>query len=246
MQWYEALILGIVQGLTEFLPISSSGHLVLASYVLKIENSLGFDVAVHVGTLFSVLVFYRKKIASLFVPPFDTIKKLIVATLPAAFAMLFFKNAIEKTFTIAFLPIGFLVSAIILFATDFLSGEKPFSYKSAISAGLFQSLALFSGISRSGSTIFGSRLFRVKKDAAVDFSFFMSVPVIAGSGVAMLFDKTLSLEPLPCVIGGATSFIFGLLAIKLTLFAVKKARLKFFAAYLFALAVCITIYNLTR
>lgn len=243
MEWYNALILGIIQGLTEFLPISSSGHLVVASHFMNVENTLGFDVAVHVGTLFSVLIYYRKRLLSFFKPPFDAIKRLIVATIPAALVMLLFRNEIEKTFSVSFVPIGFMVSAILLFVLDYLRGDKEPTYKSSLVAGLFQAFAVLPGISRSGSTIFGSRLLGVERTEAVDFSFLMSIPVIFGSGVVALFDQSVQIEVTSCSIGLITSFAFGLLAIKLTVAAVKKAKTKFFALYLALLSIGLTVYN---
>ncbi len=244
MEWYQALFLGIVQGLTEFLPISSSGHLVLFSNILNVESSISFDVAVHIGTLFAVLVFYRKKLFALIKSPVTFMKHIILASLPAAFSALFFKTEIEKLFNMRFLPIGFMLSAVMLYLSDKLSGEKSVDNKSALSAGLFQAIALLPGVSRSGSTIFGARLLNAKKEESVDFSFLMSIPVIVGGGLLTVFDSAYAFEPISFSIGAASAFIFGLISIKLTVTAVKKSKMKYFAIYLAILSVAITVYNI--
>lgn len=245
MEWYEALFLGIIQGLTEFLPISSSGHLVLFSHIFGVENTVGFDVAVHVGTLFSVLVFYRKKLIEYLKSPWDILKKLILATIPAAFVMLLFGSDIERLFSVKFLPVSFFISAIILFITDRLKGEKQLSFAAVVSSGAFQALAVLPGVTRSGSTIFGARLLGTKREEAVDFSFLMSIPVIAGSAAVMLLKGDTAIEPYSFCIGGVAAFLFGLLSIKLTVQAVKKAKMSFFALYLAILSVALTVYNLS-
>lgn len=244
MEWYEALILGIVQGLTEFLPVSSSGHLVLMSHFLGTKSSIGFDVAVHVGTLFSVLVFYRKKLLMMLKKPFEIVWKLVIASIPAAIVMLLFKKQIESLFTVKFLPVGFLLSSIFLYFIDKTKGEKELDNKASCVSGLFQALAVLPGVSRSGSTIFGSRLVGVKKEAAVDFSFIMSIPIIAGSGLIMLLDDSFDVLPMTFSIGAITAFVFGLISIKLTTAAVKTAKMKGFSVYLFLLSISLTIYNL--
>lgn len=170
MEIWQALVLGLVQGLGEFLPVSSSGHLVLAREIMGISGDyMLFDIMVHVGTLFAVLVAFYKDIIALFKPPFKTIGLLLLASVPAAVVGLLLNDTIADFFSDAkYIGFFFLFTAVLMLATEWLAVKRPYAerelplrvapsvgIKAALIMGGMQAVALFPGISRSGSTIFG-------------------------------------------------------------------------------------------
>lgn len=238
------IILGLVQGLTEFLPVSSSGHLTLFAEIFGIkENNLFITVALHFGTLLSVVVYYFKDLINLFKKGNrKTIWFLVLATLPAGFVMLFINEFIETMFSSSkFVSFGFLLTAIFLFLTDYIGkrikNPKPFTWKSSLVMGLSQAMAVFPGISRSGSTISGGILLaNGDKKQVADFSFLMSIPIILGSTLfeVVKVDFT-SINLLAIFLGVMVSFITGLVAIKFMLKLIKKCNFKWFSLYLLIL-----------
>jgi undecaprenyl-diphosphatase len=207
----NAIILGIVQGLTEFLPVSSSGHLVLLQRIFKIqEPSLFFDTMLHAGTLIAVLTVLWKDILDILKKPVQKLTGfLIIATIPAVIAALVFKDAIEDIFTSGkYLGVCFLVTAALLVTAELISGrtkkEKPsqesgdippqdvssqdktsaeMNWLHALFIGVMQAFAIPPGISRSGATIGGSLFCKLDRDFAARFSFLMSIPAILGAVV---------------------------------------------------------------
>ena len=249
MKFWEAIILGLVQGLAEFLPISSSGHLVLVRELLGIQGEyLLFDVMVHVGTLFAIFIVFFKDILALFKPPFKTIGLIALASIPAVIVGLFLDDQIESLFSSGkYLCFFFLFTAVIMLLTEFLAKRttesKPLGVKTAIAMGLMQGVAVFPGISRSGSTIFGGTVAKGDRAEIAKFSFFMSVPVILGSAVLQIFKADFAvIEWGNILIGMATSFISGLLAIKLMMKVIQKANYKWFALYLLVISILSFIF----
>ncbi len=249
MRFWQAIILGLVQGLAEFLPISSSGHLVLVRELLGIEGEyLLFDVMVHVGTLFAIFVVFFKDILALFKPPFKTIGLIALASIPAVLVGLLLDDYIENLFSSGkYLCFFFLFTAVLMLVTELLAKRtnetKPLGLKTAIAMGLMQGIAVFPGISRSGSTIFGGTVAKGERTEVAKLSFFMSVPVILGSAALQLFKADFAVIDWTCVlIGMATSFISGLLAIKLMLKVIAKANYKWFALYLFVISILSFIF----
>jgi len=204
MNTLEALILGIVQGITEFLPVSSSGHLVLLQKIFGInEPALVFDTAVHGGTLIAVLVVLRQDIWNILRRIFQPLTLyIIIATIPAVIAALLFKDRIEAAFTSgAFLGFAFLATSALLFFSEKLHrfSQKPGGYPARLEAatpgkfqdemkwidalviGLFQAVAIIPGISRSGATISAGLYRRLNRDFAARFSFLLSIPTILGA-----------------------------------------------------------------
>lgn len=246
MNIFEAIILGILQGLTEFLPISSSGHLVLLSKIFKIENSfVFFSVLLHIATLFAVLIYYRKQILQIIKKPFSHLTyKLFFATLPAILVAILFSNYIESMFDGSLLPFCFVFTGVLLIVAQIFSKQqkqhKKLNYKGAFFMGFMQAIALVPGISRSGSTISGGLIGGYNKQESADFSFLMSVPIILASFVyelAKLFKTgTTSIFILPTIIGFVFAFFTGLFSIYLMLKAIKKVKLHYFSFYLFLLA----------
>lgn len=258
MNLIQAIILGIVQGATEFLPVSSSGHLVLAPWWLGWGevNSLTFTVAAHLGTLCAVLVYFRQdwlailrgglallRTRSLADPYGRLFLYLIIGSIPAGLAGLLFAAALEQAFANAAAAAAFLlVTAALLILSERWAARRPatraldtFRWADALFVGLAQMLALLPGISRSGSTI-AAGLFRgVSRTDAARFSFLLSTPAILGAGllaaVDLLAAQTTGGELLLLVAGFVSAGLVGYLAIAFLLAHLRQHRLYLFAAY---------------
>lgn len=253
----KAIILGIVQGLTEFLPISSSGHLVLFSHLLQFkESSVAFDVFLHFGTLLSIFVLFWKEIKLMIIAPFYALKGtateehkyylrwdwyVILATIPAGIVGLLFEEQISVIFS------SIIYALIFLFITGLFMSAIPYLKKKqeeitagrSFLMGLAQAFAILPGISRSGSTIFTGILSGGEQEKVARFSFIMSVPAVAGA-VILEFKKLLVMPPssseiINMTLGALAAFIFGCLAIVWLLDFVKKGKLQWFGYY------CLTI-----
>lgn len=241
------IFIGFIQGLTEFLPISSSGHIVLFGSMFNLDNLLLISVVAHIGTLFAVIFCYRKRLYNLIRHPFNkTNLNLIIATIPTVILVLLFNTFFESSFSTKTLIWGFLISAVLLFIADFKKDSmKPITKRSALYMGLAQGLALLPGISRSGSTLVCGLLVGVEKNEALDFSFLMSIPIIIASAVYesfKLFSAQITINWLGIFVVMITSFIFGILSIKIMLKLVKKNKLYFFSIYLIILSLIILIF----
>lgn len=249
MNIWEAILLGLVQGLTEFLPVSSSGHLVFFQNILGVQGDLlFFDVMLHIGTLVAVFVVFFKDILELFKPPFKTMGLLILATLPAGIVMLLLSDKIETLFEGQFLWIGFLITAVMLLITEYVgkkySKDRPLGWQVSLIMGAAQAVAVVPGISRSGATISGGVYAGAKRETVAKFSFLMSIPVILGSGlVEVIKVQDWNAIPISCVIAGmVAAAVSGFLAIKLMLKLIQKCNYKWFSLYLTALAL-LTLLN---
>ena len=255
MNIFEAIFLGIVQGLTEFLPVSSSGHLVLFQQIFGVEcDVMMFDILLHVGTLFAVVIVLWSEIVKILRKPFQKLTgMLVVATIPAVLVTLLFEDFITAAFEGALLGFGFLLTSVVLVLSEFLSArakEKQaanMTYPRAIGVGCMQALAIMPGLSRSGSTIAGSLMTGVSREEAANFSFLMSIPIILGSvvfeGYGMLkdgiaFDSSLIL---PSVVGTLFAAASGFFAVKFMLNLIKKHRLFGFAIYTAALGTLVLV-----
>ena len=241
------ILIGIIQGLTEFLPISSSGHIVLFGSLFELDNLLLLSVVAHIGTLFAVLYCYRKRIFELIKHPINkTNLHLIIATVPTIIMVLLFNTFLEENFSARTLVWGFLASAVLLLIADLIKhGNKPITKKSALYMGIGQGLALLPGISRSGTTLVVGLFSKVDKQEALDFSFLMSIPVIVASGIYetfKLFSCQITVNWLGIFIVMITSFIFGIISIKLMLKIVKTNNLYFFSIYLIILSLIVLIF----
>ena len=193
MTVWQAAILGLVQGLTEFLPVSSSGHLVIFQTAFKLEEApIVFDTIVHLGTLIAVLVFFRKKLLKL---NKKQISLIAVGTVPAVIAGLIIEPFLEALFTSLVLTAGGLIfTGCILLTTKNLTQQKQeLTIRQAIVIGVFQALAIIPGISRSGSTVCSALHLGIKRESAFFFSFLLAIPAILGAQVLQLKDlNTLS------------------------------------------------------
>lgn len=249
MDHIQAFLLGLLQGLTEFLPVSSSGHLALGSHFLGIEeeNNLLFTVAVHGATVLSTIVVFRKDIWDLLKALFSFkwneetqyIAKLIVSMVPIGLAGVFFKEDIESLFdgNIVFVGGMLLLTAVVLSFTFFFKNKnnKEVGFKDAIIIGIAQACAVVPGISRSGSTIATGLLLGDKKESVAKFSFLMVLAPIIGANLLEVVGGDLtassSVSVSVLITGFVTAFVSGLLACKWMINIVKKGKLIYFAIY---------------
>ena len=243
---FQLLILGIIQGLTEFLPVSSSGHLVLLSNLFGIEDSLFVSILLHLATLLSIVVVLRKEVWELIRHPFsEKTMKLVVATIPTCVLVLILMPIVNMSFGGAFLPICFLISAILLFVTSKKTKsvvQGTFTFKHAFIMGIAQGLAVFPGVSRSGTTICAGLLAGGDKEEAAKFSFLMSIPIIILSMLMEIFKivfkgETVSVDILGGALGFVAAFLVGVLAIKFMIKLTAKANFKSFSFYLLIISI---------
>jgi undecaprenyl-diphosphatase len=246
MQYLDALILGIVQGLTEFLPVSSSGHLLLLEKLGVGEPSLLFNVLLHAGSLLAVVIFFFKPIKELFLHPFQkTTLYIVLATLPTVALALLFKYVFPAVLDGTFLGASFMLTAFLLFLSKLFERNKnelcPIDAKISLVAGVVQGIAVLPGISRSGATISALTLCGAEKKQAFEFSFLLSIPIIVGSAILEGADAAAhgaqSFNWAAAAIGMAAAFISGLIALKLFANLIKKHSLIPFAIYTFTLSV---------
>lgn len=250
MAFFSLVILGLVQGLTEFLPVSSSGHLVLLSRVFGIEDSLFVSIILHVATLLSVLTVLRSELWALVRHPFSPYsRKVIYATIPTCFIVLILYPFITDVFEGAILPICFLLTAILLLFTDFFAKKnslKPLSNKHALIMGALQGLATLPGISRSGSTIAAGVLSGGNREEVAKFSFIMSIPIIILSLILEIYklstsQTAINVNVLGLIVGFICAYIVGVVSIKFMIKLTQKLNFKYFAIYLVLIAIVAAI-----
>ncbi len=248
MTVWEAIILGIVQGLTEFLPVSSSGHLILTGRFLGVgQTSVGFELICHLGTLAAVCLCMRRDVWPLLRHPLSRpVRLLAVASIPTAVIAgcisVFFRDALEGSL----LLYGFLVTGILLLCcslADRHAQQKPLLYRHAAMIGAAQGIAALPGLSRSGATIATATLLGYDREQAARFSFLLSIPVIIGSSVIELAMHGVGygIGATALVAAFIASFVSGLLAVSFMLKLLKKHSLDGFAVYLFVLSVFLLI-----
>ena len=263
MTWFEALILGIVQGLTEFLPVSSSGHLELGKEIfqanLGASDSLTFSVIVHGGTALSTIVVFRKDILDIFKGLFQFkwntqtrfVMLILISMIPAAVVGLIFEDQIEQLFSGQILLVGamLIITSLLLFladkATNTHKAVKPFE---AFVIGIAQAIAILPGISRSGATIATAVLLGVSRKRAARFSFLMVLPLIIGKMILDLRKiyetggADIEISALALVVGFIAAFISGLFAVSWMIRLVKNAKLRYFSYYCFVVGTASIIY----
>ena len=248
MNFLEALILGIIQGLTEFLPVSSSGHIELAKGILKTdieEGSMLMTVVLHFATALSTVVIFRKDIAEIISglfqfknnEAFQFSLKIVISMIPAAIVGIVFNDVIEDFFDGNFLLVGLMLivtAALLFFADKAKNTNKDVSIVSSIIIGISQAIAILPGISRSGATISTSVLLGIDRTKAARFSFLMVVPLIFGKMAKdVLSDEftTTSIESMPLIVGFVSAFFTGLLACQWMIKLVKQSKLTYFAIF---------------
>lgn len=257
MSVWIALILGLIQGLTEFLPISSSGHLTLAEGILGItEGNQFFNILLHLATLMSVFVVFHKEIADILKHPFGKkTRLLVVAMIPTCIIAVVIKLFASELFELTFLGFGFLISATLLLVSHTATKKQlspvednleNISYKQALIVGASQGFTVLSGITRSGTTICTGMLVGLSRSNALKFSFLLSIPVIIASMVLELASCGFSAPPigfLPCFVGSIVAFISSLLSIKFMMNLAKKGKWIWFSVYLFILSFGVLIFT---
>jgi undecaprenyl-diphosphatase len=259
---FEILLLAVVQGLTEFLPVSSSGHLVLLQqWFGGHEGDLFLDVVLHAGTLGSVLIVYHRELLRLLRldrPARGYVLALAVGTVPAVIVGLTLKDVVEVAFhSPLYVGIGLLITGVVLLSTrqvrpaQDVAGPwepRPIALRKAFLIGCAQAIAICPGISRSGSTIAASLWLKVARAEAARFSFLLSVPAIAGALVLHLVqdDLTTRTSALGLILGALVALVVGLVAIRLTALAVVKRHFWKFAFYVLPLGVIVLIVVGTR
>ena len=271
MEWWQAILLGIVQGLTEFLPVSSSGHLMLFRELLGVdaEGFLDFTVSVHFATVLSTLVVFWSCIWSLLKGLFkfkyndetDYICKLLVSMIPVAIVGFFFKDAVEALFAdnLHTVAICLLITALLLFCSDVFGKKREctipaqqhrngISFLQAFVVGIGQACAVAPGLSRSGTTISTGLLAGVKREEMAKFSFLMVLVPIVGEQCLTILESVTSeatlssgIGLLPLLLGALSAFLAGLFACKAMIALVKKARLSWFALYCMIVAILIFV-----
>lgn len=260
-----ALVYGFIQGVTEFLPVSSSGHLALLPYFFELKDpGVIFDLIMHLGTAFAVILYFRTEVLRLINETFLLVLKrdfkntvfvqnFLVATFFSFLLILMIKNvALNYGRTSLFIGINFIVFGIIMYLSDRIPSKgidltKQSNLKKAIIVGLSQSLAVFPGVSRSGITLTSSRFLGMGRVEAGRFSFLLSLPVILGSIVFKIPDilsgQATSASPLFISVGIISSFIFGILTIHFFLKLIGKIGLVYFSVYRLILgAILILLY----
>lgn len=249
MTVFQAIVLGLVQGLTEFLPVSSSGHLVIAQTILGFSTPpILFDVLVHVATLVAVVIYFRKRLLGL------TKQQIFlagVATIPAVIAGLVIEKQLEELFSSLWVvAIGLLFTSGLLLTTLKAGPQKrqvsELSWFQAVIIGLFQALAITPGVSRSGSTVAGGYLLHLKKEDAFFFSFLLAIPAISGAALLQLKDVVSfqQIASFPYLLGFVVASLSGLAALRILDLLIKKAKLHYFAVYCMIVAVSIILFQL--
>ena len=243
MTFYQSVISGIVQGLTEFLPISSSGHLVILHSLFRIDKpQLDFDIVLHLGTLAAVIYYFRRDIAKLLTKDRRTAFFIVIGTLPAAVVGILARESIDRLFVMPKLVSAMLIltglwlglASAIKFYYKKTGYRKPLGLWNALLIGLAQAAAIMPGVSRSGSTIATGISLGLEAEEAFRFSFLLSIPAVAGAALLKL-PKALGAvswsRGANFLIGGFTAAIVGLLALKLLSSIIKADRLYVFSIY---------------
>ncbi|MDR2466329.1 MAG: undecaprenyl-diphosphate phosphatase [Prevotellaceae bacterium] len=262
MSWLESLLLGIVQGLTEFLPVSSSGHLLMAKEFLGIDSAGGvaFEVLVHAATVLSTLTVFRRDVAELVAGVFkfrynketDYVLKIAVSMIPVLIVGLFFKDEVEALFGEGPALVGsmLLLTATLLLFSHFAKGEgKPVGYGTAFIVGIAQACAVLPGLSRSGSTISAGLLSGIDRSEIARFSFLMVLVPILGEAFLELaggeFSPSASGISLPAMTAGFVgAYLSGLFACKLMIRLVVRIKLYWFSVYCAAAGTATIVYSM--
>ena len=261
MSALETLILGIVQGLTEFLPVSSSGHLELVKAIFgsdyEQQQGLLVTITLHAATAFSTIFVFRKDIVTILS---DLLRfkrgeslnfslKIILSMIPAVIIGLFFEDFIASLFVgkIALVAVMLMITALLLFLADRVNeNNKELNYSNTFYIGVIQAIAILPGISRSGATIALAVLLKIDRNKAARFSFLMVIPLILGSMAKSVMDGDLSQDStalLPLLVGFVSAFITGVFACRWMVALVKKSQLKYFSFYCFALGALAILFS---
>ncbi len=262
MNIFDSIILGIIQGLTEFLPISSSGHLIIARDIFNwhSKSDLSFDAVLQLATVLAIMVYFWRDIFNLIKTFFNLIFKknteeknkilmfsIIVGTLPAIITGIFLEKYMETIFrnTLIVATVLLIGSLVMYFAEKTSTQDKNLSISKGLYIGLFQCLALIPGFSRSGATISGGLFLGLNREESAKFSFLLSIPIILGSGLKKLIDILSNggvlTDKINLLAGSLAAFIVGILVIKFLMKFLKKHTLNTFIIYRIIIALVIFI-----
>jgi len=261
-EFVEALLLGVVQGVTEFLPVSSSGHLVIAGELIRrysgrsidADGNLQLNIAVHLGTLFSIVVVYQRDLRQL-LRHRRLCTFIVLATIPVVVAALLFEDVIKENLqTPLSVGMALLVTAGLLFRADGAPGGagtmehiRPLQVGVV---GVLQAMALVPGISRSGSTISGGMLSGMKPEEAARFSFLLAIPAIAGAVVYLSWEMVRgeggSNPPSMLLVGALTAFVVGWLSLRWLIHVIRRRQLRWFAWYCLIVAAVTIVWQLAE
>jgi undecaprenyl-diphosphatase len=262
MDILKSLLLGIVQGLTEFLPVSSSGHLEIFKVFLDFSydstNSLFFTLILHLATALSAIIFFWKDVKEIIMSLISFKKDentffalyILVSMIPAGLAGYFFESEINYLFNGDLILVGLMLilTSIILYLSDcFNNSSKKLNFKSSLLIGLTQALAILPGISRSGATIGTSIFLGLNRDIAAKFSFLMVVPIIFGSSLKIIFDNEIEFNNNNIsnyLVGFTSALISGYYACKWMIIFVKKSKLIYFSIYCLLIGIFSIIYSI--
>ena len=267
MNWLQALILGLVQGLTEFLPVSSSGHLAIGREILGVEaaQDLVFEITVHVATVLATIIVFRKQIWKLLCGLFkfkyndetDYILKICVSMIPVFIVGMFFKDRVESLFSsLLVVGLALVVTAMLLLFSDIYGGRgkvagrqyrNGIGWWQALVIGIGQAFAVIPGLSRSGTTISTGLLCGVKRSDVAQFSFLMVLVPILGEAFLDLVGGDVASSSVgagPLLVGFLAAFVSGLFACKVMIALVKKARLRWFALYCAIVGLAVIIFTM--
>ncbi|MFZ7132113.1 MAG: undecaprenyl-diphosphate phosphatase [Eubacteriales bacterium] len=273
MNTITSIIMGIVQGLTEFLPVSSSGHLVILQHFFQVnEGNLAYSILLHLGTLIAVFIAFWNSIKNMIIEFFHMLKDLfstgslkiytnkyrqyimhiIIASIPVGIIGVLFDDVFETIFSkIEVVAFTLILTGILLIVGERIGKKnrkniENMSLANVLTVGLFQTMAIMPGISRSGSTIVGGLFSGLKKEEATEFSFLVSLPAVLGAVILKSKDimelESLGMSPITLISGFLASVIFGVFAIKLLVTLVKKGKLHYFSYYCWTVAVLLLIY----
>lgn len=273
MEWFHAVVLGLIQGLTEFLPVSSSGHLAIFKAIFGIDaENLTFEVAVHAATVLSTIVAFRKEIWDIFKGVFkfrynaqtQYFLKICVSMIPVFIVGVFFKDTVTDIFGAGLMVVGsmLLLTALLLFIGESLSNRqmrrdaaagkpqgKEVGYKEAFIVGIAQAFAVLPGLSRSGSTISTGLMLGVKKSSIAQFSFLMVLIPILGETFLEIVGggvKSSGIPAVSLVLGTLTAFVSGYAACRWMIRIVQKARLRYFSIYCCAAAIFCFVFEIVN
>lgn len=262
MDYIESIFLGIVQGLTEFLPISSSGHIEIAKVFFQnnysSEENLTFTIILHFATALSTIIYFRRDITEIFSCLFQKSYNqshkfsisVIISMIPAVIVGLFFEKQINSFFSGNLTLVGsmLLITGILLLVSDFVQFDrKKITFKNSFFIGLSQAIAILPGISRSGATIATAVIIGVDREKAARFSFLMVVPLIFGGMFKSILSTDISFENFDLItvlLGFFSAFFTGLLACRWMITLVKKSKLYYFSIYCFVVGLFLVFYTL--
>ncbi len=262
MSIFESIFLGFIQGATEFIPVSSSGHLILGRFFLgrELSGTIAFDAILQLATILAVFVYFHKDILNLFKTFFNILKRkenkkedlilfqaILIGTIPALFFGLILEGPMDTFFRNIYVVLFglFLGTVVMYFADKNKKEDKELDIKRGFKIGFFQALALIPGVSRSGATISGGLFLGLSRELATRFSFLLALPIITGSGLKKLFDLFKAgggYLDFNLFISALTAFVVGLVAIHFLISFLKKNSLKIFIYYRILLIFIILIF----